>query len=427
MGLARGSTIRETSSTMHRPERVRNMKLPATESKGDSPLERQGQRLSASSVKASIQAPVKRLAKSLASTAQKESLKPENRSKDSKRNSDLNDTGPDKNLQNKDAQQKAKPADLHGRQSRIPNIPLIKNSKAARVTFTLLLVRPWVLVAGLWMVSLLGSAIAIKGLIRPSALLQALPEAIVEAPPVATSSIISVAEDGADSGETPTENAEAAPPAEGDASSGFPVGMAIVLSGTCAAGCLLMSRRRRAMARLSAARSKPRVRRKPVRTDVVRPIETAQGLKQVRKTASSTASGKTARVRAANLRSSNLRTVGAEDARGTSRAKKRRQRNKRVASVSGAQTVAIKNRKKGQLPTRKAAGQKAVSRSVATARGPRTTAEARAHRVKRASSRMAHRQSVVSVVPAGESHALDWTNGSLAHQMDVRQPRTASM
>ncbi len=51
----------------------------------------------------------------------------------------------------------------------------------------------------------------------------------------------------------------------------------------------------------------------------------------------------------------------------------------------------------------------------------------------RAASRRRHQMgphsmaapAVVSVVPASESHALDWHEGSLAHQMDVRPHRSA--
>ncbi|MGB3294089.1 MAG: hypothetical protein WBB01_13970, partial [Phormidesmis sp.] len=44
---------------------------------------------------------------------------------------------------------------------------------------------------------------------------------------------------------------------------------------------------------------------------------------------------------------------------------------------------------------------------------------------RRLSFRVANRQTVVTVVPANEAHPLDWDNGSLAHQVDVRPQRSA--
>ena len=424
---------------MHRPKRVKNMKLPATESKGET--------LSATSVKASIQAPVKRLAKSLASARQASAgqasagRKNHTQTKAAQKNVSRPKQSQEEAAKQANASQSEQPRsranESSKRQSAIPNIPLIQNSKAARVTFTLLLVRPWVLVAGLWVLSLLSSAVAIKGLIRPSILTQALPEAIVEAPPVATSSIINVVEGDAETGDVATAKTEAieeiepvetaAEPAQGN----LPIGLMVALTGTCAAGCLVMARRR-AMARMSVARSKQRVRRKPIRPDAVRKIATAQSLKQVRKPASSgqqlsherSASSPAANARTANARPTNLRPAGAADAdaRGMSRVKKRRQRNKRVATT---QNLGTQTRKSGQVKTRKAV-QKPASHPAAQRSG--SAYPARPRRVKRSASHTARRQSVVSVVPAGNSHALDWENGSLAHQMDVRnQPRTAAM
>lgn len=402
---------------MHRPsERVNDMKLPATELKSVSS--------GASSVKASIQAPVRRLAKSLEKAAKHRSSSQASSQASARSSSQASAQSSSQSSANTNSGENAD----HMSKPAILDSSLIKNSKAARVTFTLLLVRPWVLVAGLWLVSLAGSAVAIQGLIKPRALMQALPEAIVEAPPVLTSSIIHVAEDDPQIGETAvaeSEAAETAPVAEVVETSdggGLPLLPIVALTGTCAVGCLIMSRRR-AMARLSAARlasrvsgSRPsgartkkglpgRVRRKPVRADAARPIETAQSLKQIRKSdvAGSLRRGGT------KLRSANLRASGAADSdmRGQSRTKKRRQRNNRATGpTAGAQSAASKNAAyRGRKQAQKAAS---------------TMHPARPRRVKRVSARPA-RQGMVSVVPASESHALDWTNGSLAHQMDVRQ------
>ena len=417
---------------MHRPlERVNNMKPPTTESKGTRPRASrvkssaaQSSAAKSSAAKSSVQTPVKRLAKTLASIAAKSdaSTKSDKEKKQGQRAKQSQAKAEDKSGEVERGGGQSHSKAEQSRKNPVPNVPFIKDSKAARVTFTLLLVRPWVLVAGLWLVSLLGSAIAIQGLIRPKVLMQALPEATVEAPPVVTSSLISVAEGDPESGETnsseadseaeatestATENADAeAADIEAADSGGFPLWTLSALTGTCAAGCLIMSRRR-AMARLSAARAKSRTRRKPVRADAARPIETAQSLKQARKPVPPGT--------AESARKVNSRPVGAKDAevRSINRVKKRRQRSRRAAGqTSGTQTLVSK----GNLAAK---GRKQAQRAATHAH------PARPRRVKRVSSARVARQGMVSVVPASESHALDWTDGSLAHQMDVRSHRKA--
>ncbi|MFK8183202.1 MAG: hypothetical protein AB8B99_07490 [Phormidesmis sp.] len=428
------------------------MKLPATESKGD--------RLTASKIQAPVQASVRQLARTLASIAPTQTPKSKTpkekvarekaarekiaREKIAKRNSPVENaaskTDPEQNSLEKPAPEKAAKAKTPhpekvseaksvSRSSPVPNLPFInKDSKAVRVTFTLLLVRPWVLVAGLWLVALLGSAAAIQGLIRPKVLMQALPEAVVEAPPVLTSSIINVADGDIEGGNiesSATTESEAAAQAdtliEATNDGGFPVWTVSALVGTCAAGCLVMSRRR-AMARMSAARSaaraRGRVRRKPVAANAVRTVDTVKSLKQVRKPV----------------------TVGSADAerKELSRVKKRRQRNRRAtAPMTGSQAAVAKGRKANHKPSRpvkagQKLGQSAQGGRVLVSRSTAQKAHAnvnptRVRRVKKTSSRTARRQAMVSVVPASESHALDWRNGSLAHQMDVRPQRRAAM
>ncbi|MEM6450197.1 MAG: hypothetical protein AAF703_07780 [Cyanobacteria bacterium P01_D01_bin.105] len=447
------------------------MKLPATESKtSDEPKTTQltSTGPKAAKAKSLVQTPAKRLANSLASivssvastssvaspavTAQKEKNQKEKIQKE-KIQEKQTQKGKNKSekivgSQHRESIAQDKPHDrkAQGSKSPVPNIAIIKNSKAARVTFTLLLVRPWVLVASLWLVSLLGAAIAVRGLIKPRSLMTALPEAVVEAPPVVTSSIINVADGDID---TETTSSEAAADADSIASSAvassaenatdksFPGWSVGALVGTCAAGCLVMSRRR-AMARMAVARAKSRVRKKTVRTDVVRAnvtraIETAQDLKGK----PAVAAGSAGRKRKANLRPVGVGTgVGAVDERGMSKVKKRRQRNRRPTGPVPA--IAQKSTQKStQRSTQNGAHNSAVkgtrvlvSRSTAQKTAQKTAASThpvRARRVKRSSARMARRQAMVSVVPAGESHALDWTNGSLAHQMDVRPQRRAAM
>lgn len=397
---------------MQRPlESVRTMNLPATELKDDLSSEEQGLSANRTSVDSSVQSAGARIS-------------PLDKKQEKRAN---------KNLRSKSSQEKKQTA-----ANPLPNIPLLRQSKSARVAFTLLLVRPWVLVAGLWLFSLLTSAAAIQGLIKPGSLMQALPETTVEAPKVATSSLINVVEGDLDAeGEPAVSESEAVEEAapevvDSEAQGGsFPVLPLIMVTGAGAAGCLVLARRR-AIARVMKAKSKqvkskPRVRRKPVRADAVRPIETVQSLKRVRKPTASVEASRQAP-------KANVRTAAAD--KELNRAQKRRQRNRRTstaqsAPISRASATKANNRKQKPLPTRKVkqsgnnqnSSHTQMSRNKTQRSSP--THPARARRVRRTASRTARNQAVVSVVPASESHALDWTNGSLAHQMDVR--KTASM
>ncbi|NJM96881.1 MAG: hypothetical protein HC800_06550 [Phormidesmis sp. RL_2_1] len=71
--------------------------------------------------------------------------------------------------------------------------------------------------------------------------------------------------------------------------------------------------------------------------------------------------------------------------------------------------------------TRVSAARSATQQSVT----PNTRVSKPRRPIPDAASRIASRQAVVSVVPASESHPLDWTNGSLAHRLDIRPQRSA--
>ncbi len=322
---------------------------------------------------------------------------------------------------------------------KISSVKSSKGSKGIRVAFTLLLVRPWVLVLGFWLFSMLGAALALEGMISPRKLTMALPEP-AQIAPVRSSSLIDVEQ--AESGDIAADEvplAEASELIDGtaerelDSSSNFPMWTLGGVVGTCAAGCLVMSRRR-AMARMAVARARGRVRR--VRVSAAPSMSSsstgqkggqAAGQKTlVRKPSKSSSKSwsnsssvkkpqKLSAQSGAELRPVTVSKISAKpEVAKPTRAKKRRQRNNRGAVVTQQGTVS-KSRRNQVLASRSTARPSAIAR-------PSHTRSAR-----RSPSRMASRQSVVSVVPANESHALDWSSGSLAHQVDVRPQRTASM
>ncbi len=294
-------------------------------------------------------------------------------------------------------------------------LPFAKNSKGTRVAFTLLLVRPWVLLVGFWLFSLVGASVAIEGLISPRRLTEALPET-TQKTPVANSSLINVEQLSDDivaadsAGDAEAKGSETGSEASGQSNrsaaserGSFPTRTLAVLVGTCAAGCLVISRRR-AMVRLAAARSRNRKRR----------VHGGAGSAQSAIARKHSTVRKTVKPAGAKLASvtklvTKAESSGLSSPKPSSKSKKRRQRNKRGT----AQPV----------PLRTARNRPLVSRSTAQKNG--IAKPARPRPVKRTPSRASNRQSVVSVVPANESNALDWENGSLAHDMDVRPQRAA--
>ncbi len=293
-------------------------------------------------------------------------------------------------------------------------IPFVKNSKGTRVAFTLLLVRPWVLLVGFWLFSLLGGAIAIEGLISPRKLTEALPEA-PQIAPVVKSSLIDVeqrsddiaAEDSAidaeaEDSEVKTLVVGEAAQSEPSTRGGFPTLTLVALVGTCATGCLVVSRRR-AMMRMAVARARSRGRRARVGA------ASAKGTLAHKSSAARPVIRKTAKPAGVTKLAAKAGPGGVSALNQSSKLKKRRQRNKR----GGTQPVTLSAG--GNRPL--------VSRSTAQKNG--AARPARPRPVRRTSARVSNRQSVVSVVPANESHALDWTNGSLAHDMDVRPQQKA--
>lgn len=273
----------------------------------------------------------------------------------------------------------------------VKSLQSVKESKGAKVALNLLLVRPWVLLLGFWAVSLVGGALALEGILSPRRLTMDLPEAVVEAEPVQTSSLISISQSPDEiAGDATAEPVSAGvAPVAVDGASGLPMLPLAGFVGACAAGCLVMSRRR-AMARLSSARAKGRVRK--VRAQAGSSVK-AGGKKPV-----------TRQPAVVSVRTGSQNSVEKAAAASTApRQKKRRQRPRKAAGARPAVAVG----------TRVVASRATAQRVAAKPQGgTRTT-----RRSMRAASR---RQPMVSVVPAGEANALDWPQGSLAHQLDLR-------
>jgi len=309
-------------------------------------------------------------------------------------------------------------------------------SKSTKLFLNLLLVRPWVLVLGFWLFSMVTGSLALDGMLSPRKLKMALPEPAVEESSTTQATAINVAQNAeeaaADAGSAPAESADPDVIVIGSDSaaggSGLPVFPLIMVVGSCAAGSLLISRRR-AMMRLAAARA-GRVRtRRPVAGGVrsVKRSGAAQmGSAQsptksatTKKAATKAAANKPTRLKP-SLKAAVLSSTGL-------RPKKRRQRVKRDVAPQGSRVLASRTNVQTAVA--------AATRAQSSKNGSRTARSAARKAVRQAgrgpvrrgaSLRTASRhQPVVSVVPANESNALDWGRNSLAHQLDVRPQRRA--
>ena len=289
----------------------------------------------------------------------------------------------------------------------IQNSKLVRNSKSARVAFHLLLVKPWVLVVGLWLVSALSAVVALEGLISPSKLKQALPEPAAEVTPVAKADgFIDVEQsaDGLTAEDADSNNAgvaESAPEAADVSDSRFPVWPLVMLVGSCAAGCVVISRRR-AMLRMTATRARNRGRKLPGAKTPLKAngrLKASPG-KPIRR---KSANGLVALVKPA---ASSIQTSSKDSAQLKKRRQRKRPATQQTTTKGSSGNRVLLSRSNAQ----QAAPKTRVSKPSKPQRSPR--------RVARTARR---RQAVVSVVPANQSHRLDWTEGSLAHEMDVRQ------
>ena len=339
------------------------------------------------------------------------------------------------------------------------------DNKSTKLFLNLLLVRPWVLVLGFWLFSMLVGSLALGGMLSPRKLTQALPEPTALDTSHSGNAAINVekaadelAIEGGEQTEADPETGDAVSAADGetgavaaaDSSAGFPVLPLVVLVGSCAAGSLLISRRR-AMMRMSAARAQGRARQG--RTNKGRQ---SQGRQVLKTKAPKNQTTRNQTTKNQPLKNQSLKRQGALDkaARGAKAAsstglspKKRRQRVRRGAVATqknGQNAHMLASRTNAQQSAqmsgvRKSAASKETRAKSAKQRKSALSARVQAGRVqakrasggaKRRDSRVSmraasRRQPVVSVVPASERHALDWAQGSLAHQMDVRHQRRA--
>lgn len=303
-------------------------------------------------------------------------------------------------------------------------LPFIKESSGSRLAFNLLLVRPWVLVVGFWLISMLSASLAWEGMISPKKLTMALPQPNTGITSAANKNSFLRVEQDTDnsvvqnSAPIRAQRTSATSTTTAD-NANFPKWSIGALVGTCAAGCLGISRRR-AMVRIASMRSRGRYK--------AHNNHLAHNHSGNRRT----------------LKKVAIRKNGKATFRPTGKPQKGRPvtgqpiRNKFAASQSSSTFTAFKSaQSKKRRPRKRAAAMQQkttvagnrvlISRSTAqqNASTPHSTSPRPVkHPVAQGASR---RQGVVSVVPASTSHALDWTNGSLAHQLDVRSQHTASM
>ncbi|MEO1403784.1 MAG: hypothetical protein AAFV72_21405 [Cyanobacteria bacterium J06635_1] len=241
------------------------------------------------------------------------------------------------------------------------------------ILFELVLVRPWVLVGGFWLMLIMLSALALGGLKDPGKELAEptpVPETVESTAGAAVTTRLQ------DTAETPQTDPAATSVTPTEQS--MPTWPLWALVAVCAGGCLAMSRPAVAVARRNRSRRRA-----------------------------------TPNSRAVALQNKRLNYRRAEKSRAEkSRAEKSRLGKKRkrlkpqqpsaqVMSIrpgSSIQRVAAPTRKPVVAPNSKGEAPKGVSFDV--------------------------KQPVITVVPANENHPLDWQEGSLAHKLDVRQKRS---
>ncbi len=299
----------------------------------------------------------------------------------------------------------------------IRNAKLTRNSKGARVAFHLLLVKPWVLVIGLWLVSALSAVVAIEGLVSPSKLTDDLPEPVVEVAPVAkTNSFINV-EQGAEGITEDGKEPEASTPetSEVAVNSRLPIWPLVTLVGSCAAGCVVISRRR-AMLQIAAARANGKGRK--LKTKKAKPRNAPARLKASNSKPTRRAVSAPGTLTPVTAIKSTTRLVDKTKATGgkakpveniaPNLGKKRRQRQR-----PNPQQTAIKPSGKSRVLVSRSNVQQAAPQSrVSQPKKPQPQSQE--------VTRLVRRQPVVSVVPANHANRLDWVEGSLAHDMDKR-------
>ncbi|MEO0541264.1 MAG: hypothetical protein AAFZ80_10420 [Cyanobacteria bacterium P01_A01_bin.105] len=260
------------------------------------------------------------------------------------------------------------------------NIPASKPSNPAetllgsRLLFELVLVRPWILVCGFWLLLVGTSALALSGLADPGkpAVSEAPTSGEVQplqplgvAPDTAVTSRLSESPIALNGGRTPDPAVQP-----------LPMWSLWVMVGACAAGCIVLSRPG------LITFGTPDQRRRPLRS---RPLGSRPPRSRKTEGKSDRSAALTARPRA-------------QLGQGYPAPHQRPQLN---PNYPQGQVMAVSNQGAIRQVTPTHAAQPTPTKLVSFDVGP----------------------AKVSVIPDHESHALDWKEGSLAHKLDVRQNR----
>jgi hypothetical protein len=279
-----------------------------------------------------------------------------------------------------------------------------KHLWGSSVLFDLLLVRPWILVGGFWLILVVTIAIAFGGLMNPgkqaaqvTAESQVLPNSGAIAPDAAATARLALEAD------TLPQSTDPAATLEGTSEQPVPVWPLWVMVLACAGGCFLMSRlgvpapslqRERGRHRSAATRTLAAHRMAP---DKSSKANTSDRGVQARKTKPERVKAKTSRPKVAKARSTKAKPD-----------KKRRQPGARRLNPQypSAQVMTIP-------PSNRSIHRVMPTRAQALSPSPTTA--------KPVSFAMP--TTPVTVVPTEASHPLDWQEGSLAHRLDVRPKR----
>ena len=332
-----------------------------------------------------------------------------------------------------------------------------KASKGSKLVLNLLLVRPWILVIGFWLLSMGIGSLALDGMLSPRKLTMALPEpAAGESTSTGSNAALNV-EQGSDgiAAESPVvldaQETAATTTADQDASRMSSVVLPLVsLVGACAVGSLAISRRR-AMIRMASMRAnkgrvrkgQPRVVNSTVKASArpmqarsmqTKSMQVAKGARSMNGSAKNSATkhaptkplAALGKMRLKNRRSGGKRGATLPLSGAAIAAQQQSARGRVLASRMNAQANAQTNgHVNGQTAQKSSARSQSHRRpNVASVQAPSVHTPKR--KLKRSPARAANRQQpMVSVVPANETHALDWTRSSLAHQFDVRPQRSA--
>ena len=247
----------------------------------------------------------------------------------------------------------------------------------SKLLFDLVLVRPWILVCGFWLLLVGTSAVALSGLADPGKpTVSEAPEPTVKAlqplsvaPDTAVTSRLAESPVALTGGQTATPTNDP-----------LPMWSLWVMVGACAAGCVMLSRPELLTFGASERRRSSRTHGKSTRSTLARAVPTRGAAPQ---------DGAATQV-PSKMGRPQLKPNYPQG---------------QVMAVSGQGSI------RQVTPTR--AAKPAPSQRVSFQVGQETSAQ-----------NGSSVQPQVSVIPAHESHALDWKDGSLAHKLDVRQNRS---